>query len=104
MIKELTSENFNEFTNSDNLTIVKVGANWCGPCIAVKPILEKLSETYTEQIIGDVDADSQSDLAKSLNVRSIPTTIFYKNGKEIERIVGAFSEDDIKNKINKYKN
>ena len=57
MIEEVTKENYNEFVNSQKLSIVKIGATWCGPCKVVAPILESVSNKNitTDVAIGDMD-------------------------------------------------
>lgn len=101
MITELTKENFNEFINTEHINVVKIGAEWCGPCKMVSPILESVSDTTDESEIrmGDIDSDKQFELAKELNIRSIPTTIFYKNGMELKRRIGQYTESDLNNML-----
>jgi thioredoxin 1 len=102
MMTELTNETYENFISNEELSVVKIGADWCGPCRMVEPFLNKLSESE-DYTIGSIDADKQKDLAISLQVRSIPTTIFFKNGQELHRRVGAYSEEDFKSMVNEYK-
>lgn len=101
MVQEITNKNFKSFIENEELTIVKVGAEWCGPCKMVKPILEKESEEG-DILIGSIDADSSSELAKELGVRSIPTTFFYKNGEQVGSHTGAFGSPQLKQMIEKF--
>jgi thioredoxin 1 len=104
MITEINNENFETFIkNEETINIVKIGAEWCGPCRMVKPILEKVSETAEGFQIGDLDADKQKELTMSLGVRSIPTTFFYKNGEQVEKIVGMFTEEKLLSTIDELK-
>lgn len=79
--------------------MIKFGAEWCGPCRMVKPTVAKLMEKYNTEgstiKITDVDVDAQSDAAKQYGVRSIPTMIFLKDGKEFSRKVGVMGEEQI---------
>ena len=104
MITEVTTENYLDFVKNEGLNIVKIGADWCGPCKMVAPILESVSEEpLTENVyIGDMNADKNPEKLAELNVRSIPTTIFYKNGTEINRYVGAYTKQQLEEMIKTY--
>lgn len=71
--------------------ILKMSADWCGPCKATKPIFESFSENNPEIECREVNVDAEGDLAKSYGVRSIPTLIFLKDGVDVERHIGAFT-------------
>jgi thioredoxin 1 len=79
----------NEFEEQldETLTMVDVWAPWCGPCKTLTPIIEKVSEDTNVKLL-KVNADESGDLAASFGVRGIPTVIFFKKGKEVDRIVG----------------
>ena len=68
-------------------------AAWCGPCKQFKPIMEGLSkEGYDIEFI---DGDENKEVAIEYNIRSIPTTVIEENGKEINRIVGVKSKEEM---------
>lgn len=79
--------------------MIKFGAEWCGPCRMIKPTVNKLMEKYntddSEVKITDVDVDKDADAAKKYGVRSIPTMVFLKDGKEVIRKVGVLDEKQI---------
>lgn len=88
------SNNFNEFIKNENLSLVYIKASWCGPCKILSPIIDELmNEKNGEIMLAKIDADEQMELVKSLNVRNIPTLLFYKNGELRERTTG------LKNKV-----
>jgi thioredoxin 1 len=89
-----------EEIKSEELTIVKLGADWCGPCRLVAPILEKHS---TNNRIFDINVDKDKDLAVEYQVRSIPTLLFFKNGELVNKHVGGFTEDSLLQMIEKNK-
>ena len=93
----------NEFNEQldDQLTIVDVWAPWCGPCRTLTPIIEKVSEEKAVKLI-KVNADESGDLASSFGVRGIPTVIFFKNGQEVDRIVGLKQADSYNEIIEKH--
>lgn len=70
--------------------LVDFWANWCGPCRMLGPVIEQLADQYEGKAeVGKVDVDEQGELAMRYGVMSIPTVIFFKNGKEIDRKVGV---------------
>lgn len=79
----------NEFQEQldSSLTMVDVWAPWCGPCRTLTPIIEKVSEEKAVKLL-KVNADESGDLATSFGVRGIPTVIFFKDGQEVDRVVG----------------
>jgi thioredoxin-like negative regulator of GroEL len=70
-------------------------AEWCNPCKKVKPIVEELNRESDDTRFQIVDADSEIDLVKSFEVRSIPTFILIEDGKEIKRVSGAQTKDQL---------
>lgn len=81
--------------------LVDFGASWCGPCKAMKPVIEELSAEYKGRAtIWEIDIDSQKSLATDYMVQSIPTLILFKDGKEIQRFVGLQSKSTIQNSLN----
>lgn len=70
-------------------------AEWCNPCKKVKPIVEELNRESADTRFQIIDADSEIDLVKSFEVRSIPTFILIEDGKEIKRVSGAQTKDQL---------
>ena len=70
-------------------------AEWCNPCKKVRPIVEELNRESADVRFQIVDADSEIDLVKSFEVRSIPTFILIEDGKEIKRLSGAQTKDQL---------
>jgi thioredoxin len=72
--------------------IVDLWAPWCGPCMRVKPILEKLSRDYDGRVdFWQVNADDNPDLLRKLGIYGIPTLVAYRDGREVARYTGAKS-------------
>lgn len=63
-------------------------ATWCGPCKLAEPVLEELSENQDKVAIGKIDVDKSPSSPQKYGVMSIPTTILFKDGKEVARLVG----------------
>ena len=81
---------FEQALKGDKLVMVDFWASWCGPCRMLGPVVEKLADQYEgKAVIGKVNVDEQQELAVRYGVMSIPTVIFFKDGKEIDRKVGV---------------
>ena len=95
----LEKEDFNHIISTD-ATVVDFFATWCGPCKMISPIIEKLANDITNVKFVKIDVDKHDDLARIYGIMSIPTLIFFKDGKEVKRHVGFINEDKIKEIIN----
>ena len=79
-----------EVIKSDIPVMIDFYAEWCGPCRMMSPIVEEFAKNYEGKVkIGKINVDEESDLAMRFGVQSIPSFIFIKDGKVIERITGA---------------
>ncbi len=95
-VREIGSGEFDKFTSGTNAVVVDVWAPWCGPCRVVSPIVDRLSEKYKEKVsFGKMNSDDNGEKAGALGIMSIPTLLFYKQGKLVDRIVGAYPEEVI---------
>ena len=101
-LSNLTAESFEaEVKNSKDLVLVDFYATWCGPCKMLAPVLEQVADEVKEKAtIKKLDIDECLDIAKELNVMSVPTMILFKDGKEVERIVGLRQKNQIIETIN----
>jgi thioredoxin 1 len=77
--------------------MVKFGASWCSPCVAMEPVLESVSEKYPDRV-ADVDIMSNKELTERFGIRNIPATIFFKNGEEVNRKSGIIEFKTIESK------
>ena len=99
---KIGADNFEkEVINSELPVLVDFWAAWCGPCRAVAPVLEDISNQYAEKFrVAKVNVDENPELASKYGIRSIPTMILFKDGKEIDNIVGALPKEAIINFVN----
>jgi len=100
-MQTLNSDTFDEkVLKATQLVVVDYGANWCGPCKKLKPILEDLVSTLAEKAsFFYVDAGEQPAMAQQYGVMSLPTILFFKNGEVKDRIVGQVGKEKIIEKI-----
>jgi thioredoxin 1 len=96
LIKNLTDENFkNEIAKG--VTLVDFNATWCGPCRMLSPIIEEVALSFKGRAhVAKVDIDSEQATASEYQVSSVPTLILFKDGKEVNRLVGLRDSDSIK--------
>jgi len=93
---KINTENFDTFLNNNDISLIYIKASWCGPCKQLSPIVDEIGmETGSEITIAKIDADEEMDFVKSLNVRNIPTLLFYQKGDLKDRSVGLKSKKDI---------
>ena len=86
-----------------NLKVMYFSAPWCGPCKVFKPVLEEVMKGFPDVEFQKVDADNESQLLTDHAVRSIPTTIMFKDGKEIFRRVSIIDKKTLVDFINSNK-
>jgi len=86
----LNDKNFQQILSSKKPVFVKFWASWCGPCRRMAPKYKKVSRSYVDKIIfTELNVDQQQKLASRYHVRSIPTTILFMSGKEMDRFKGG---------------
>jgi thioredoxin 1 len=90
MLKHLENTNFNDELK-DKKVLVDFYADWCGPCQMLGPVLEEIN---TIDIL-KVNTDEHEDVARDYGIMSIPTMIIFENGKEIKRVIGYHTKDEI---------
>ena len=97
----VTDENFaTEVEGSKGLVMIDFWAVWCGPCRIIAPIVEQLAHDYDGRVrVGKLDVDSNQRTATRFNVRSIPSVLFFKDGKHVDTVVGAVPRPALERKI-----
>ncbi len=99
----LNETNFKETINGDGLTLVDFWAEWCGPCKMIAPEVEKLADEMAGKAkIAKLNVDENRSIAGEYQVMSIPTMILFKEGKEIERVIGFRKKDELKKLVEKH--
>jgi len=102
-ITEIKDDTFKEFVSGDKLSLIDFHAIWCSPCKQISPIIDQLSIDYLGKVsVGKLNVDDCPKVSNSLDIRSIPTIILFKNGEIVDRIVGMSSKQKISEMIDKY--
>lgn len=96
MITKVTNDNFKEIINSNDVVLVDFFADWCGPCKALHPILDSVSNKFEgSAIVAKINVDENRALAEEFSVRSIPALFYFKNGKVVHKEIGLQSEGSL---------
>lgn len=95
-VLEVTEATFeSEVLNSEKTVLIDFYADWCGPCKALAPIVEKVAKENPDLKVVKINVDNNSSLAYKYNATSIPTLIVIKNGVEVNRTVGLVQKETI---------
>ena len=98
---EFTDSNINEIIASGQPVVVDFWATWCGPCVAMAPVVEEVAKEYEGRaVVGKYNCDDNSDFATECGIRSLPTLLFFKDDKKTDlRLVGGQKAEAIRAKI-----
>jgi len=100
---EVTDATFTETIRNHSLVVVDCWAPWCAPCHMVAPIVEEMARDYAGRILfGKLNVDENQRVAMQYEIMSIPTLLVFKNGKLVDRIVGAMPRQMLEPRITRY--
>jgi len=101
MVTDVTDQNFDDEVLKSTLPVlIDIWAPWCGPCRMVEPVVEKLAEKYDQRFkFCRLNIDQNPQTATNYQIMSIPTLIFFKDGKIADRVIGAVPERVLEPKI-----
>jgi len=92
---------FNKILEENNFVVAKFGAEWCGPCKTMEPIIESVANQLENKVkVMSIDVEDEPDLATKYKIRNVPTILYFKNGELKDKSVGAMVETDLINRIN----
>ena len=92
----LTKDNFaQEVLRSEQTVLVDFWASWCGPCMALAPTIDEISQEQNQVKVGKVNVDEEPELARQYRIMSIPTLMVFRGGESVRREVGGKSKGEI---------
>ncbi len=100
---EISEKEFDEtINNGDSLAVIDFYAEWCMPCLMIAPVIEELASKLTNVKFARVNVDENQSLSSKFGISSIPCLIVFKDGKEVDRIIGALPEEVLEEKISRH--
>jgi thioredoxin 1 len=100
---EVTDATFKEAIENNPLVVVDCWAPWCAPCQIVAPVIEELARDYAGRVLfGKLNVDENREVAMQYQIMGIPTLLVFKNGKLVDRIVGAMPKQTLERKITRH--
>ncbi|MFQ6064293.1 MAG: thioredoxin [Candidatus Bathyarchaeia archaeon] len=100
---DVTDSTFKETIQAGSLVVVDCWASWCAPCQIVAPIIEELARDYAGRILfGKLNVDENREVAMQYEIMGIPTLLVFKDGKLVDRIVGAMPRQALEQKLARY--
>ena len=104
MLESFSDEQFENKVKKEEVSIIQFSASWCGPCKTLKPIMDKLSEEYSDKNFFMAYADIEDggiNTGSAMGIRGVPTTIIFKRGVEVDRLVGNPGEKTVREFVSK---
>lgn len=100
MAQTINTNNLEALVQTGKPIVVDFWATWCGPCKRLAPVIEELAQEYDGRaVVGKCDVEDDEELAMRFGVRNIPTVVFLKDGKEVDRSVGLVPKQALEEKL-----
>ena len=103
MVQDVTDETFDDFVRASPVAVVDCWAAWCAPCRFLSPVIEELAKEHTEVTFGKLNVDENSVTPMKYGIMSIPTLLYFKGGKLVDKTIGALPKKAIENRLEKIK-
>lgn len=95
-VMTVNKNNFDEVKNSPKTVLLDFYADWCGPCRMVSPLVDEIAEENPQYLVGKINVDEETELSQTFGVSSIPMLVVMKDGKIVNKAVGARPKQQIK--------
>ena len=99
---KVTDDTFQDTVQNNELVLIDFWAPWCGPCKAIAPVLEEISEEHSNIVIAKMNTDENPNISSQHGIMSIPTMMIFKNGQLVDRLVGALPKPAILQKLEEH--
>ncbi len=101
-VSELSGKEFENYIKN-SLVLIDFYADWCMPCVMMAPIIDELSEKFSNKIkFGKINIDDNNALAQKFEIASIPNFILFKDGKKVDQFIGSMSFESFEKKLAKF--
>ncbi len=100
-VTELTDQTFDEFIKTHKFVVIDFWAEWCAPCLILSPVIDQLAEEISSVSFGKLDSQNNENTANKYSVMSLPTIMFFKEGKEVDQVIGVSSKGNLDRWIKK---
>jgi len=100
---DVTTENFEQLIQDNEVVILDFWASWCGPCKRFAPIFEELSDKHTDVLFGKVNTEEQQQLAAAFGIQAIPTTVFFRDQVALHRQPGLLPPEGVEDLLDQVK-
>lgn len=98
----VTDGNFDSAVKQYDVVVVDCWAPWCGPCRMIAPTIDQMSKDYRGKVVfGKLNTDENMGIASKFGIMSIPTLLFFKSGKLVDRLIGAVPREHIEERLKK---
>lgn len=98
----ITDASFGDLVKTNQNVVVDCWAAWCGPCRMLSPVIDELAEEYSGKVVfGKLNVDENNKVAVEYNIMSIPTLLFFRGGRLVDRVVGAAPKKQLEDKLKK---
>ena len=104
MAQVISSEEFNNLVeHTEGIAVVDFFATWCGPCKMLAPVFQEVGNEFEGKAkFYKIDIDESLDIARQFSVSTVPTVIIFRNGQDVERLVGFMPKENLVSKIKEY--
>ena len=103
MLRQFKDEDFENNIKNEDVSVIQFSAEWCGPCKALKPVMDKLSDEFKDKAnfyYADIE-DGGINTGSAAGIRGVPTVIIYKKGIEVDRMLGFAGEASVREFLSK---